>query len=139
MDKIINVALSNALNKIRVDNLLEVINATGNSRVATEILLGVYEEPIIAQTSKSSNEVRTMTRFDKFKEEVIYDYVRTSKRSNYFKTLEEADACTEYNPNGKTSLYGDDERNTYKFSKTFDYVSKGDSYCTLREWERGTK
>lgn len=45
MEKILTIALQNA--KPDMHNLMKVINATGNPQVAAEMLLGVYEYPVV--------------------------------------------------------------------------------------------
>ena len=49
MEKIIKIALEAKFPGIDLTNLLDVLNATGNAVVATEILLGIYEEPNIPE------------------------------------------------------------------------------------------
>jgi hypothetical protein len=75
MNKIITVALASA--KPSVESLLELINATSNPTVATEILLGIYEDPTINPIPAFENTSETNIQFgsyDKFTEEVSYTY-----------------------------------------------------------------
>lgn len=77
MNKIIEVALASA--KPTVEQLLEVISATPNLEVATEILLGVYVEPTIEEKCKRvvDNETNIeFISFNKFTNEVSYYYNR---------------------------------------------------------------
>lgn len=79
MNKIITAALASA--KPTVEQLLEVINATSNPEVATEIFLGVYETPKIEEVCKreSENEVNVeFVSFDKFNLTVTYSYNRVN-------------------------------------------------------------
>lgn len=79
MNKIIIEALKGA--KPTVEQLLEVINATGNVEVATEILLGVYETPKIEEVCKreSENEINVeFVSFDKFDLTITYSYNRVN-------------------------------------------------------------
>lgn len=75
MNKIITVALASA--KPSVEALLEIINATSNPTVATEILLGIYEDPIVnpEPAFKDVSEANVkFVFFDKFTEQVNYTY-----------------------------------------------------------------
>ncbi len=45
MEKILKIALENA--KPNMSALIKVINATGNPQVAAEMLLGIYEYPVV--------------------------------------------------------------------------------------------
>ena len=79
MNKIIIAALASA--KPTVEQLLEIINATSNPEVATEILLGVYETPNIEKVCKreSENEINVeFISFDKFNLTVTYSYNRVN-------------------------------------------------------------
>ena len=47
MEKIIRIALEAKFPGINLENLMEVLRATGNAAIAAETLLGIYEEPNI--------------------------------------------------------------------------------------------
>lgn len=78
MNKIIEVALKAKFTGIDVNPILEIINATPNPLIATEILLGVYEQPVIPKTLPDTNtEVnREVIGYDRFNNEVRYTYNR---------------------------------------------------------------
>lgn len=83
MNKIIIAALASA--KPTVEQLLEIINATGNVEVATEVILGVYEQPAIEPECKRVSESEVSIEFisfDKFTNTVTFSYnrVNTMKR-----------------------------------------------------------
>jgi hypothetical protein len=90
MNKIITVALASA--KPSVESLLELINATSNPTVATEILLGIYEDPIINPIPAFEYATESNIEFlsyDKFTEEVTYSYKRVDTVSGWvLNTLE---------------------------------------------------
>ena len=80
MNKIIAIALESKGFK-DLDGLMEVIAATGNPEVATELLLGCYESPTIRQHPNTSRYAKrldeiahTFCYFDKFKGTVHYKY-----------------------------------------------------------------
>jgi hypothetical protein len=89
MENLIRVALGTKFPEEHIDNILLVSNATGNSRVAVEVLLGVYERPIIKErivdTSNYGDRVnRVFLSYDIFKEEVKYQYNVAKRKSAWF-------------------------------------------------------
>ena len=75
LNKIIAKALSTA--QPTTEALLQIINATQNPTVATEILLGIYEAPAISPTTLISREDETNHKFvsyDPFADQVTYSY-----------------------------------------------------------------
>ena len=70
---------------INVDNLLEVVMATPNSRVAIEILCGLYEspEPIVSSVKPDKKEYH-FTSYNKWSEEVTYSYQDAKTKNGYF-------------------------------------------------------
>jgi len=73
------------INKITIEtdiiSLMEVLNQTGNSTVATQILNGTYEEPRFDRSDRASvpdkdGKVRQFffVSYDKWKDEVHYNY-----------------------------------------------------------------
>jgi hypothetical protein len=75
LNKIIAKALSTA--QPTTEALLQLINATQNPTVATEILLGIYEAPAISPTTLISRDDETNYTFifhNPFTDEVTYSY-----------------------------------------------------------------
>jgi hypothetical protein len=75
LNKIIAKALSTA--QPTTEALLQIINATQNPTIATEILLGIYEAPAISATTLISREDETNYKFisyDPFTDLVTYSY-----------------------------------------------------------------
>lgn len=75
LNKIIAKALSTA--QPTTEALLQIINATQNPTVATEILLGIYEAPAISPTTLISRADETNHKFishNPFTDEVSYSY-----------------------------------------------------------------
>ncbi len=133
MDKIIAAALKAQFSGINIDTIMDVINATANPVVATEVLLGIYEEPNIAyQSMVEKDKVCIFVSFDKYKERVSYKYNSTRTRVNYFLTKEEMDACTEYNEYLPTYNPNGDK---YPFKKEFEVVREETSYISLEYWQ----
>jgi hypothetical protein len=78
MNKIIEVALTGKFGAEAVTNLMEVIGATCNPEMATEILLGVYERPEIPHTIISSKSGASVK-----KTAVSIDYWNTTVKCTY--------------------------------------------------------
>jgi hypothetical protein len=81
MEKIIKALLEAKFPTLAIDQLMEVINATSNKSVATELLCGLYEMPEIPEypakhfADKMKNQINIkFLRFDKFTEQVHYTY-----------------------------------------------------------------
>lgn len=90
MDKIIQFALSTKFGQ-DIEPIMEVIAATGNPTVATEILLGLYTDPEIPGMDSvfdndKDNKVNIKYMFyDRFKDELSYSYQRVNRKSAWFK------------------------------------------------------
>lgn len=137
MNKIIKIALESEYPNIEMDALMEVINATGNPTVATEVLLSVYEPPILDEVSivqkDKMKEVRLMKSFNKFEDRVYYSYTKTNIVTAYFKSQEDRDNATEYNRNMITFV-SSKEKNDYLYTKDFEKVDTGESECKSYAW-----
>ena len=119
---------------VDADALLEVITATPNSRVATEILCGVYTEPVFVQDKISSSDVlRTFVSYDKWSEQINYKYQQEEINYCYFPNSVDKATITRDNYTSLKCEYGDD---TYRYGVTTgNFNTKHDS-CTIRDWER---
>ena len=90
MNKIINAALSTKFKGVNVETLMEVINATGNAIVATELILGAYEAPVIPALPVKGyiykeDKNTLFVSYDKFKDEITYSYNRQNVREGWVK------------------------------------------------------
>jgi hypothetical protein len=76
MNKIIKALLQAKFPTLNVEDLLEVINATANPTIATELLCGLYEVPKIEGFGKDihSEVNRVFLSFDKYNNKVFYSY-----------------------------------------------------------------
>jgi len=84
MKKVIRIALQNQYGS-NAENVLKLIMATKSPEIATEIALGVYEEPIISkQANDLKDEVnRTFKSFNPLTEYVIYTYNRVKIKEGW--------------------------------------------------------
>ena len=74
MSTISRVALGTIFPKENIDSILEVINATPNADVATEILLGIYVEPGVQETAVISGKNCSLINYNKWTGKVNYSY-----------------------------------------------------------------
>lgn len=79
-NKILKALLQAKFPELDIDALVEIINATPNPEVATEVLCGLYEEPEFSlqpanlkQFNTSSKNI-TFLSYDKYNERVYYTY-----------------------------------------------------------------
>ena len=131
MNKIIKIALQNSFKEVNLDALLELIEASGNPTVASEVLLGCYEQPEIPTRVTTSNEVRYFVSYNKYTDRVEYTFKRTV--TAYFKTEVEMKACEEYSHRVKINLYNH-EKEDYPFEKTLIHTSDVLQNCRLKDW-----
>ena len=148
MNKIITVALASA--KPSVEALLELINATSNPTVATEILLGIYEDPTINPIP--AFEINSQTNivfgsYDKFTEEIAYTYNRVDIVNGWVLNTLEAKLENAVSRN----MWPEDVAESLKLSvETFkanytrhNFVTNVDTAlscttCSLKKWNTGT-
>lgn len=128
MNKIIIEALKSA--KPTVEQLIEVIKATANIEVATEILLGIYEDPIIESICKKESETEVNIQFisyDKFTKNVAYNYNRVECTKRWVANDKEAkieNACCSY-------VWADDAASFLKMEqKEFEATHTRHSFCS---------
>jgi hypothetical protein len=74
--KVYKAALENRFQGVSVENLLRVIYATSNAEVAMELMLDIYEEPVIEQfvVHDTNGKKLTFMNFNAFEKEVNYSY-----------------------------------------------------------------
>lgn len=87
MNKIIEKLLTVTFPNVDTNSLLEIVSATPNPELATEILCGLYEEPKlptkVQETSGDKKEL-TFLSYDKWNDKVHYSYIREKTISGYF-------------------------------------------------------
>lgn len=91
MEKIIKAALAASYPELNLDALMFIINATPNPVIATEILLGVYEKPMISDTPKNPDRLEKskknikFKKFDTFQNVIHYTYNRVNTVEGFVK------------------------------------------------------
>jgi hypothetical protein len=74
MNKIVQVALNATFKPEQVNALIEIINATPNPVMATELLLGIYEEPVLLDVINDKGIIKTLTSVNHWENNVRYSY-----------------------------------------------------------------
>lgn len=155
MEKIVKELLKIKFPEANIENLVEIIEATPDAVVATEILTGLYERPLVNNTPdpdvfkpryKNVEEVHnpTLIKFNPFTGDVEYKYNRKECRTIYIhKDSLEMEAIT-YDDikdlsNGMSHTVNDCD--IYKGSWIEDYLSnnnipKDDPEKGLSQWKK---
>ena len=88
MNKVIQKLLMLTFPSIDVSSLSEIVNATPNPELATEILCGMYEPPVLPKKVKEKTEdnprIMTLKSYDKWRDRVEYSYSREKTIEGYF-------------------------------------------------------
>lgn len=121
---------------INTESLLEIVGATPNPEIATEILCGLYVEPAIEHKMVVSERegVLTFMSFDKWNNRVNYSYLQKDTKSTYFpKGTKVSDVTMENFDSLKVSSSSVDA--VYLNIPT-GTVSTRTSYTSLEGWEK---
>lgn len=114
MYKIIEVALTSKFGADAVTNLMEVIGATPNPEMATEILLGVYQEPVIPNKIISNSGVeKTLVSVNHWLGDVTYTYQEEVRQHMYVDENLDTSILTLENYKEYEKQYGDSNRKVF--------------------------
>ena len=136
MNKITQKLLEVTYPAINTESLLEIVGATPNPEIATEILCGLYVEPAIEHKMVVSERegVLTFMSFDKWNNRVNYSYLQKDTKTSYFpKGTKVSDVTMENFDSLKVSSSSVDA--VYLNIPT-GTVSKRTSYTSLEGWEK---
>ena len=119
---------------VNAEALMEIIVATPNPRVATEILCGVYTDPVVSKDKISREGVaRTFVRYDKWLDQINYSYLQEKTVYEYFPNSVDKNTITLDNYKSLRCDYGD---NTYRHViKTGIMEERGD-WTSVDDWNR---
>jgi len=156
MNKIMKALLEAKYPTTNVELLMDVVSATPNPELATEILAGLYEEPVVSKECKESFGPKTYLHdiqfmlYDKWSNSVHYSYYR--KKSATIWKLRTMDmplfeditkAQTEYyfkdfvnKSNVDTGIKLEDENLYHKvtcYGEPQDFIQN--TNCPLHEWQ----
>lgn len=119
---------------VNVDNLMEVINATSNPRVATEILCGIYTEPVfIKDKITSSGVARTFVLYDKWLDQINYSYLQEEIKYEYFPKSVDKETITVENYKSLACGYNDD---AIRHGVKTGVMEKRGDWCSIKDWDR---
>jgi hypothetical protein len=85
--KIIQELLKMKFPTVDINSLMEIIAATPNPEIATEIMCNIYEEPKIGSHTRVMHKDRgllTFISYDKWTDKLEYSYVENSTQGGYF-------------------------------------------------------
>jgi hypothetical protein len=140
MNNIISKLIAVTFPSANIEHLMEVINATPNPIIATEILCGIYQEPVIPTKvltrEYKGSEARecTFKSFDKWLDAVTYTYSKEKILSGYFPkgTLKEDITIDNFQALKEEWKSVSAEQVCIKVS-TGEFVQSVDS-CSLERW-----
>jgi len=117
-----------------VDLLMEVIEATPNPEIATQIMCGLYAEPVIVKDKLYEGIARTLVSYNKWNDTVEYSYQRETTVSAYFpKEVDKKDITLD---NYKELACHYDTKDCYSYSiKTGKFETRTDN-ITLNRWNK---
>lgn len=130
-----SIALGTIFPKDQVNNVLEIVYGTANPTLALQILLGIYEEPVLpshADIDKKGTCV--LTSYDKWNDRVHFTYERNKQKGIYVskdcdKTLITADNYKEF------EVKYSEDNTTYHYVKLHEVETVTDS-CYRETWEK---
>ena len=120
---------------VNVDSLMEIIVATPNATVATEILCGIYQEPVFVKDKFSPSGVaRTFVLYDKWNKQVQYMYLQEEVKYAYFPETVDKNTITAENYKSLECDYG--ISGAYRHGVKTGVMETRTDWCSVRDWER---
>jgi hypothetical protein len=131
MENIIKVALLSKFSAEALPSVMEVINATPNPLMATEILLGTYEQPEIPETTMYKDTLRTLKSVDYWLDQVKYTYEVVETKGFYIHEDTDKDQVTIEN---YEQFMIDRTQNAVWVSIPTGKISMSSNYCSIDSW-----
>jgi len=133
--KVYKAALVNKFQGASIENLLKVIYATPNPEIAMELVLNIYEEPVIEQTVIDTNGKKlTFISFNAFEREVIYSYQQNKSVHIYIdRNIQDITEITPENYQDYRKSWGD---NTVSYNVIFPEIETVHSTMNLSSWNK---
>lgn len=85
MENILTIALGTIFPKENIQSIMEVITATPNPDIATEILLGIYQEPVVCASAMIDGKRCFSISYNKWDNQVLYYYLTKDSKHIYVK------------------------------------------------------
>ena len=136
MNKIIEKLLTVTFPTVETNNLLEIVSATPNPELATEILCGLYQEPKFpSQVQENSGDKRVLTfcSYDKWADKVCYSYIKEKTISGYFPKGTVVEDITLDNFKEKQEDWKSGAGQVHISVKTGETI-EDKSYCSSSNW-----
>ena len=131
--KVMYYALASKFGTESVDKIMEVIGATPNPEMATEILLGIYEEPRIPNAVVNAKGlVKTATNIDYWERRVSYSYEEETRKHLYVDKDADTSLITLENFKEYQRDYGSDNITSF-YLPTGEMVIRNNS-CDFSDW-----
>jgi len=131
--KVMYYALESKFGTESVDKIMEVVGATDNPEMATEILLGIYEQPKIPNTVVNAQGlVKTAVHIDYWGHKVTYSYEEETRKHMYVDKDADTSLITPDNYQEYERDYGSDNITSFYFA-TGKMKSRKDS-CDFGDW-----
>jgi hypothetical protein len=109
--KIIQELLKMKFPTVDINSLMEIISATPNPEIATEIMCGIYVEPIVGSHTRVQHKNRgvcTFISYDKWTNNLVYSYQEETNDGGYYpKGTVKTDLTLENYKSLKVSSSGD--------------------------------
>jgi hypothetical protein len=120
---------------VNVDNIMEIIVATPNATVATEILCGVYQEPVFVKDKiTSSGKAYTFVSYDKWLDQIKYSYLQEETKYCYFPgTVDKTTITTE---NYKSLECNCNISGTYRHGVKTGVMEMCTDWYSVKDWNR---
>jgi len=132
METILTVALGTVFPKQDIESIIEVINATPNPEIATQILLGIYEEPVIQHSAVYNNKDCYFISYNKWDEKVNYYYMINDSKHIYVKKGTDTSLINENNYEEFSVQYHSDNAIGYRI--TLSTLVKSISETHISNW-----
>ena len=133
MNKITKLALGLSYPQDKISALLEIINATPNPVMATEILLGVHEKVKLASKVKASNgNIRVLKEANEWTDTVSYGYLKPKRIGSYYPKGTDAKTLNDNNWE-KLKAKSSDENTEYLYFNS-EIMEEQTSSCPFKEW-----
>ena len=132
METILTVALGTVFPKQDIESIMEVINATPNPEIATQILLGIYEEPVIQSSAVYNNKDCYFISYNKWDEKINYYYMINDSKHIYVKKGTDTSLINENNYEEFSVQYHSD--NAIGYRVTLSTLVKSISETHVSNW-----
>jgi len=137
MNKIIEKLLTVTFPTVEINSLLEIVSATPNPELATEILCGLYVAPVLPEKVKENSgetpKVMTLKSYDKWRDRVDYTYIREKTIDGYFPKGTDRSTITLENIKELRQDWRSGQDMMNIVLKTGETVLDN-SYCSLSTW-----